>query len=135
MRFMWLGSFGLLVTFLCLFAGRSYGSFSAFVIAGALVGFALDIYSAVAIGRGQFKRARELPPRFDLWDERRRKAAARVRRTTTAGVVLVFLGIMVNFVRSLLGVHWPDPFWGLLLLFGGMSVQLFGLARYLERLQ
>ena len=134
MRFMWLGALGLAVTFLCLLAGRGYGSFPGPLLAGAIAGFALDIYSAVAIWRGQFKRNRELPARLDHREEWQRKTAAILQRTTGIGVTLVFLGVMLNFMRSLFGAQWPDPFWGLILLFAGLCTQMLGQARYLGSL-
>ncbi len=135
MRFMWLGTAGLTVTFFCLLAGRFYGFFPGFLLAGAAAGFAADIYSAFAIGRGQFKRIRELPPRFDDWAPLQQDSARLVQRTTAIGLALLAIGTGINFVQSLFSIHRLDPLWGLLLLMSGMCIQLFGLARYLERLQ
>jgi hypothetical protein len=131
---MWLGTLGLVVKFLSLLAIRYYGSLLEYLFWGLAAGFALLVFSGVTIARGQFKRNRELPLRFELWNEEQRRANAILRRTNAIGVTLLFVGVMINFTQSLLRIHWLDSLWGLVLVLVGLWLQFFGQAKYLERL-
>jgi len=124
---------GLVLTFVCLLVGRHQGSFPATLLAGAIAGFALLMFSAIAIGRGQAKRIRELPV-LPLSDERQRKAAALLQVTTAIGLIMLSAGVLLNSALSLFGMRGFDPMGGTVLVFAGLGVQFYGHALYLERL-